>query len=195
MQNKYKQRLTPSQLFSLPNILSYVRILVIPVIIISYLSLKDYLLCAIFIIASGFTDVLDGFIARKFNMITDWGKFIDPVADKLTQLALLFCIAPQYPWVIILIVSMLVKDFLLFVWGLKQFNQSQTVKSSRWYGKFCTVFVYSVMILLFLAPIINLPYEYGYLLLSLALICVIASTILYGLYYKKLTIINSNLNK
>ena len=144
MQEKYRVRLSPKQLLSIPNLLSYVRILIIPMIIISYLSLKKHVLSVILILLSGLTDVLDGIIARKFNMITDWGKFIDPVADKLTQLALLFCIAPQYPWIIILIVSMLVKDFLLFVWGLKQFNQSQTVKSSRWYGKFCTVFVYSV---------------------------------------------------
>ncbi len=186
MQDKYKKRLTVSQLFSLPNILSYVRILLIPVIIISYISLKDYLLCAILVLASGFTDVVDGFIARKFNMITDWGKFIDPVADKLTQISLVFCVVPKYPWALVLIAMMLVKELLLFLWGLKEFHKSETVNSSRWFGKLCTVIVYMILLLLFIAPVINLSDWLAYTLMGVAATFVIISTILYGNFYRNL---------
>ena len=186
MQEKFRIRLTAKQLFSIPNLLSYVRILVIPAIMVSYLSLKKHLLSAFLIILSGLTDVLDGVIARKFNMITDWGKFIDPVADKLTQLALLVCVVPKYPLTLVLIGSMLVKDLLLFLWGLKEFNHSENVNSSRWFGKACTVFIYAVLILLFIAPVINLSYNLGYTLLALAQLFVIVSTVLYGKFYHKL---------
>lgn len=186
MQEKYKIRLTAKQVFSVPNILSYVRILLIPLIIVSYLTLKNYLLTVLLIIASGLTDVVDGFIARKFDMVTDFGKFIDPVADKLTQIALMACIVPRYFWAIILIAVMALKELLLFSWGVKTFNQSEKVNSARWYGKVCTLFVYSVIIVLFLSPIISLPLFWAYALIVTAGIVVIWSTVMYGLFYHNL---------
>lgn len=186
MQEKYRERLTAKQIFSVPNILSYVRILLIPLIIVSYLTLKNYLLTVLLIIASGLTDVIDGFIARKFNMVTDFGKFIDPVADKLTQIALMACIVPRYFWAIILIAVMALKELLLFSWGVKTFNQSEKVNSARWYGKVCTLFVYSVIIVLFLSPIISLPLFWAYALIVTAGIVVIWSTVMYGLFYHNL---------
>ena len=74
MQEKYKVRLSKKQLLSLPNVLSYLRILIIPLIVYSYVSLNNYVLSVILIFVSGLTDVLDGVIARKFNMVTDWGQ-------------------------------------------------------------------------------------------------------------------------
>ncbi len=186
MQEKYRERLTAKQIFSVPNILSYVRILLIPLIIVCYLTLKNYLLTVLLIIASGLTDVVDGFIARKFDMVTDFGKFIDPVADKLTQIALMACIVPRYFWAIILIAVMALKELLLFSWGVKTFNQSEKVNSARWYGKVCTLFVYSVIIVLFLSPIISLPLFWAYALIVTAGIVVIWSTVMYGLFYHNL---------
>jgi cardiolipin synthase len=186
MQEKYKERLTTKQLFSLPNILSYLRILLIPVIVYCYVGLNDYVLSVIIVFVSGLTDVLDGIIARKFNMITDWGKFIDPVADKLTQITLVCCVVKDYPYALILISLMLIKDLLLFAWGKKEFDRSEHVNSSRWYGKACTVIVYTVMSLLFLSPAINLSNELGYALLIFAGIFVLFSTVLYGFFYKNI---------
>ncbi len=74
---------TKSQVFSIPNILSFVRIAFIPFIIWSYLAGNE-ILSAVLIAISLLTDMLDGFIARKFNMVTPLGKALDPIADKLT---------------------------------------------------------------------------------------------------------------
>ena len=70
---------------NIPNILTMLRFVLIP-FILYFLSIDNYILTFVFLTLSGITDVLDGFIARKFNFITDFGKLIDPLADKATQL-------------------------------------------------------------------------------------------------------------
>lgn len=76
------------QIFSIPNILSYIRFILAFLFAYVYLNAnetKDYYIAAIIIAISGLTDCMDGFIARKFNMITEVGKIVDPIADKVTQ--------------------------------------------------------------------------------------------------------------
>ena len=77
-----------------PNILTIIRFLLIPVII-AFAIQHDYIAAIIVLTISGITDILDGFIARKFNFITDFGKLMDPLADKATQVALLGTLALQ----------------------------------------------------------------------------------------------------
>ena len=76
------------QLLSIPNLMGYFRILLIPVIVWRYVTAEtvtDYYIAAVMIGISGITDFLDGFVARRFHMITKVGKALDPIADKLTQ--------------------------------------------------------------------------------------------------------------
>ncbi len=185
MDERYRKRLTLGQIFSLPNILSYIRILMIPVIMMCYLGLKLPITSAILVIASGFTDVLDGFIARKFHMVTDFGKLIDPIADKLTQAALICCLIPQYLVVVVLVALMAVKELLLLKWGLKAFHEREKVNSSKWFGKLCSLFIYLSLFVLFLRPIILFPEFVAYILIGLSIVFVIASTVMYGMFYKK----------
>ena len=185
MHDNYKKRLTPKQLFSIPNILSYFRIILIPAIILSYLTFKKHVIAAILVVISGITDVVDGFIARRFNMVTDFGKFIDPLADKLTQIALAACLLSQYFWIIILLGLMAIKEILLFSWGMKVFHKQDKLNSSRWFGKLCTVFIYSSLFLMLLAPVINLSTLMAYILIGISCVLVITSTVQYGLFYKK----------
>ena len=185
MDERYKKRLSANQIFSLPNILSYIRILMIPVIMTCYLGLDKPILSGILVIASGFTDVLDGFIARTFNMVTDFGKLVDPIADKLTQVALICCLIPEHPLVIGLIILMAMKELLLLSWGLKAFHEREVVNSSKWYGKACSLFVYLSVFVLFLSPIINLSKTIAVILIIVCAVFVVISTILYGIFYKK----------
>ena len=185
MDERYRKRLTAGQIFSLPNILSYIRILMIPIIIVCYLSLSLPVTAAILVIASGFTDVLDGFIARKFHMVTDFGKLVDPIADKLTQAALICGLVPQYLVVVGLVVLMAVKELLLLKWGLKAFHEREKVNSSKWFGKLCSLFIYLSLFVLFLRPIILFPEFVAYILIGLCVVFVVISTILYGMFYKK----------
>ena len=128
-----------------PNILTLARFVLIP-IIIKYLIVHNYVMAFVFLTISGLTDVLDGFIARKFNLISDFGKLIDPFADKATQICILatLCIQEVIPvWILIVI---LLKEFIMitgacFVYG-KDF-----VVSSKWYGKCATVLFYIAIVL------------------------------------------------
>lgn len=92
-------KLRGKDFFTLPNILSYVRLLLIPVFMVHYLTAtdeRDYLISGMIIVFSGLTDLLDGIIARKFNQITEVGKLLDPIADKLTQVAVIICLMFRY---------------------------------------------------------------------------------------------------
>ena len=84
------------QIFTLPNLLSVIRLMLIPLIVYLYCFKKLYGEAVLFIILSGATDIVDGFIARKFNMISDFGKILDPIADKLTQVTVIFCLATRF---------------------------------------------------------------------------------------------------
>ena len=75
----------------IPNILTVARFFLIPFVIYA-LVVDNYLMAFIFLTISGLTDVLDGFIARKFNFITNFGKLIDPLADKATQVSVLLAL-------------------------------------------------------------------------------------------------------
>ena len=91
----------------IPNILTVARFILIP-FIIYYIATDRFILALIFLIISGLTDVLDGWIARKFNFITNFGKLIDPLADKATQIAVLLCLAFKeiIPFLIIVVVGL-----------------------------------------------------------------------------------------
>ena len=133
-------------IFSIPNILSFVRILLIPIFVWLYVTAGtsgEYYLAAAVVVASGITDFLDGQIARRCNMITEFGKFLDPLADKLTQGTLFLCIAINYPLMWILLAIWLLKDGFMAIMGLVLLKTKQTkLDGARWYGKVCTAIIY-----------------------------------------------------
>jgi cardiolipin synthase len=178
---KFKKRLTKKQIFSIPNILSFIRILLIPVIIVLYCTFNQHIIAAGVVVLSALTDVVDGFIARRYNMITDLGKFLDPLADKLTQAAMIICVATKNWWIVFLLVIMLVRELLLFIWGLLFFKKNDAVNSSRWYGKLSTVVVYLSMFVIFLLPTLGI--EIIKTLFSVCVVVVALSAVLYGNFY------------
>ncbi len=142
---KYKR-----ELLSIPNILSYVRILLIPFIVHLYLYDKNYTLAAVFAAVSGITDFVDGFIARRFNMITDFGKFIDPVADKLTQCALILCLLSRYSCMWLLVIVFFVKEISMALAGLFSVcKNNRKLDGAKWFGKISTVVQFFIMTFLF----------------------------------------------
>ena len=120
-----------------PNTLTIARFILIPFILTSLIN-DNYFLTFILLTISGLTDVLDGFLARKFNLITNFGKLIDPLADKATQIstliALLFAgIIPDWILIVVFIKETIMIAGASFLYGKK------LVVSSRWYGKLATV--------------------------------------------------------
>ena len=129
----------------IPNLLTIARFLLIPFIILFGVQ-DNYIMAIIFLTISGLTDILDGFIARKYNLITDFWKLIDPLADKLTQISILTVrvIKEIIPFWILAIV--LLKEFLM-VSGASFLYGKELVVSSKWYGKLATVLFYSAIVI------------------------------------------------
>ena len=143
-----------SEFFNIPNTLCYIRILLIPVFAVLYLSGQTHW-AAMVVVLSGLTDFADGFIARKFNMITDWGKLIDPIADKLTQAAIAVCLISRIQWMYILFIILLIKEIFMGVIFLVMFSKGKTLDGAKWFGKISTTVFYITMFLLIAVPFHN----------------------------------------
>ena len=128
MQRKYLKK---ENILTIPNLLSLIRILLIPFIIWLYCAQKAYLCTIIVIALSGFTDIIDGIIARKFNMVSDVGKVLDPVADKLTQATLVICLTARYPWMWALLALFAVKECLMLLWGYLTLKITDTINIAK----------------------------------------------------------------
>lgn len=147
MENKWKSRLTSKQILTIPNILSFVRLALIPLMAWLYCVKEYYGWTLIVVIVSGATDVVDGFIARKLNMVTDFGKALDPIADKLTQCVLLICLISRFPLMLLPLCLMIIKEIVAFVLRLIIFEKTESVYSAEWHGKLNTVVLYLMMLL------------------------------------------------
>lgn len=180
MATEVKIRLTKKDIWTIPNILSYFRILLIPVIILCYLYAENPWVAVGVIVVSGLTDAADGYIARRFNMISEFGKFIDPVADKLTQVSMAACLIVRYPMMWLLFLLMVLRESCLFIWGYLALRKNSYMSGARWYGKISTALVYGVMFFLFLLPEMQLWADIMIIVCSVA---VTGSMLLYGKYY------------
>ena len=127
-----------------PNILTIIRFLLIPILVLFAFE-DNYIATFIVLTLSGLTDVLDGYIARKYNFISNFGKLMDPLADKMTQVALLGTLAIQKIIPVWIIVVVIIKEFLM-VSGASFLYGKELVVSSKWYGKLTTVLFYVAIV-------------------------------------------------
>ncbi len=166
-----------NQILTIPNLLSVVRLALIPVIVWLYSYEKNYYAAIGVIILSAATDIVDGWIARHFNMISDFGKALDPLADKLTQAALLICLLSKYKAMWGLIVVFGLCEITKFTLGIIIAKKHDQVNGAKWYGKVNTVVIYATMMALIL-----FPQMYDILANALMLLCgavMIAAHVLY----------------
>lgn len=178
-------RAKKEDLFKLPNILCYIRILLVPVFVYLFLN-KWYWQSALIVIAAAITDIADGWIARKFNMTSDWGKFIDPVADKLMQFAMLVVTFIKVPWILILIIAFVLKEIILLIVGLYIYHKGRNLDGAMWCGKLCTVILDSAMLILIAIPEDWITDTLASVLISVVLAFMILSFIVYLNEYIKL---------
>lgn len=140
-----------AQIFSIPNLMSMFRIVLIPFFAAAVLQGRT--IAAIALIAvSALMDVADGYVARRFHMVTQLGKVLDPVADKLTLLVLALCLARQNPRVWLLAGVMALKEGAMLVLCALFLRRGGRPESSCWYGKAGTAALYAVMTLMLLFP-------------------------------------------
>lgn len=143
---------------SIPNILSVIRIALIPVFLAVYINAESqpmFLLSGIILLVSGITDLLDGYIARKYNMITQLGKLLDPFADKLTQAAVCLALAVRMPQMVYLLILFIAKELLMLSAGIFLIRKKIIITSSKWFGKLYTVVFYAIMLSIISFPITN----------------------------------------
>lgn len=182
-----------------PNILTIIRFLLIPPIVITIAG-ENFILALIFLILSAITDVLDGAIARKFDLVSDFGKLVDPLADKATQLAILVTLAVKgiIPFWILAIV--IIKEFAM-ISGASFLYGKELVVSSKWYGKLATVLFYVAIGCSLIIRYLNLNvldvqiYDFSIYIYCLAIVATVMALVLYFRAFNMQKYIKNEVNK
>lgn len=142
-------------IFTIPNLFSLFRLLLIPVYVTIYISAKkpeDYYLAAAILAVSCITDLVDGKIARYYNMVSTVGKILDPFADKATQFTLILCLAIRKPIIRSLVVLFVIKEIFQLVAGWISIRKGRILKGALFSGKLCTTVLFISLTLLVMLP-------------------------------------------
>ena len=171
MNGSFKKNIT------IPNILTILRIVII-VPLTRFLLKQDYIMAGVMILISAVTDILDGFLARKLGQITDLGKILDPIADKLTLIAVVVCANVLYPEIMPFIIVLFTKELLMLSGGAFLLRFKIKPPAAKWYGKLSTVLFYTSITTLILLKAI---WGYTNKTLSLVLLSVTTASMLFSL--------------
>ncbi len=179
--------------FTIPNLICLIRILLITPFVEFFLD-KEYVWAAVVIIASGLSDCFDGLIARKFNQESELGKILDPLADKLTLLAVGVCLCLIEPFFLPVVFILVVKDILMLIGSSKVVKMGILVPKSRWYGKVGTVMFYiTVTFIVFVEmmqtmenPIVYIDHETGKWI-SMVMLCLTAAMMIFAFVMYSIT--------
>jgi cardiolipin synthase len=170
---------------NIPNLLTFIRFILVPVFIYSFYNYTDnhYLIPLTIFIFAGLTDILDGYIARKYNQITKLGKLMDPLADKAMQLSALFVLALSDKkfiplWILIVVLA---KELFMIIGGGVLYKR-EVIVQANWYGKATTVLFFIAICI-----IIVTDSEIGKVLLIIAVIAALLSAYKYTNEYSKVS--------
>ncbi|MBQ3265577.1 MAG: CDP-alcohol phosphatidyltransferase family protein [Ruminococcus sp.] len=146
MSEEKRNEVISKDLMTIPNAISFIRILLITPFVAFFIAGKyitgDYTPAIIVIALSGISDLFDGMIARKFHQESELGKVLDPLADKLTLIAVGVCLIFLEPYVLPLMIIMVLKDVLMIIGGTIVINKGVIPPKSSWYGKASTFMFY-----------------------------------------------------
>ena len=146
-----KEEIT-KEVFTLPNVLTLIRILLSPLFVVLYFQAR-YELATVVLLSSGLTDVLDGIIARKFNLITTVGKVLDPIADKLTQAVIIVCLTINHyndedTLLVFVLILLFAKEFTMLLGAIMLFKSGTRPSESKWWGKLGTIMIYALFVII-----------------------------------------------
>lgn len=181
------------ELFTVPNIISFMRIILIIPFVFLFLS-EEYILAFSFILISGISDALDGFFARKLKQISKLGKMLDPIADKLTLVAVVTCVGILIPELITLVIILVLKDLLMLAGGYYLLKKGIVPPAAKWYGKVATIIFYiSVVFIIFMKAFMGVdnPLING-IILGITSIAMMFALIKYSIIFFKLIKANNN---
>lgn len=173
---KIMNRMRKSKYFNIPNLLGYLRLILIPVFLFLYVN-SYYTPSFIVLVVSFLSDFVDGKVARRFDMITDFGKILDPIADKLTQLALVIAITFKHPFMMYFLIFFVIKEFYMGIMGLYLIKKGKGVNGAQMYGKICTgvIDICSLILLIFT----DMSYFTGVLIISVMMVMAVISLVCY----------------
>ena len=184
------QKQTLSYIFNVPNTLSFLRILLVP--FMAYFLLNNQIFLAFLMVAlSGLSDAFDGYFARKLNQVTELGKMLDPIADKLTQVVATVCIAVKFPQLIGILVVFVVKEVLMSMGAAYLMHKNKKPGAARWYGKAATVlFYFSVAVIVLMDAFFTVEPKVFYVvsgvLLGLTAVMMLYAFVRYGMMFLQL---------
>lgn len=175
-------------ILTLPNIISFFRLLLIPIFVITYFNesiANNYIWAIGILLLSGLSDVVDGFIARKFNMVSDFGKILDPTADKLTQAVIVLSLVIKHLELLPMFAVLFFKELFTLFAAVYLFSNGTKAMSSKWFGKLSTVVIFITMFYTVLVDICSFTTIPLYFLSALSIICMIISVTGYFKHFIK----------
>jgi len=178
--NESNKKDTSRKIITVPNCLTVLRILLIPVFLWAALVLKNRGLSLGVLAFSFFTDVLDGFIARRYHVTTDFGKAMDPIADKLNQTAIMAVLVAYYPIVLLPLGILVVKELYLGILMYIVYRRSGKIFQAEWHGKITTFLIYLTMGL-HLIWINDMPPHWSYITVGITVFFQLLSLVLYAI--------------
>ena len=150
-----KSTMLKNEVFTVPNILVFIRVLLVRVFVALYFN-GIYSWAFVVMGLAFLTDFFDGKIARKFNCITDLGKTIDPIADKIYQFAVALCLMFEYPLITSVAAVLFIKEISMGVMGLILISKGGKVFGAKWYGKLSTAVLDVSMVFLLVIPLFSI---------------------------------------
>lgn len=159
-------------IFTIPNMLSLFRLVLIPVYVVIYLnadpnSWTDHLIAAGVLAVSCLTDMIDGKIARHFNMISTTGKILDPLADKATQLTMIICLLIKYSVLKWLVIMFVIKEAFQLIAAIITLRKGKVLRGALLTGKISTTILFTSLVVMVMVPQIDVKY--------LQIICIVDS--------------------
>ena len=141
---------------NIPNLLSVFRILIL-VPFVKFVLQENYVYSGLILILSGITDMFDGYLARKLNQVTDLGKMLDPIADKITLVTIMICVSIKFPKMLSFMIILVIKEILMLCAGGFLLKSNKKPPAAQWYGKLSTIIFYiSVIIIISAKALYNI---------------------------------------
>ncbi len=172
------------KIFTIPNFMSFFRLLLIPVFVYFYHFRRDYVLAIVVLGISYLTDLTDGFVARRLHQVSDLGKALDPVADKLVQGALIICLVLDFPILWLVLIVFVVKECANAYVQMAIRRKTGEARGAELHGKITTWIMDGLILIHVLWH--NIPFTVS---LALSVLCIVAmlwSLFLYIREYQKL---------
>ncbi|WP_010247394.1 CDP-diacylglycerol--glycerol-3-phosphate 3-phosphatidyltransferase [Acetivibrio cellulolyticus] len=175
---------------NIPNILTVIRFFLVPAF--GYCLYNEQFIAAVvlFVVAC-ITDMLDGMIARKYNLITSFGKLADPLADKLMQLTALTILSIQEIIPLPVLIIVLAKEIFMILGSILLYKKVNFVVQANWYGKMTTVIFSLAIVMTIVLKSGNLINTYTNILIDIFVLIAVFSTLfsffMYSMEFRKIT--------